>query len=185
MIRAAKLDLTFDAARMAAELAALESWEPHFNPSYHRGEWSGVALRSNSPHILKLYIDETPSSPFYDTEAVAPYIRECVARIECEVRAARLMKLAAGAEIQEHRDAFVSLAHREARLHVPVVTNDATEFVVGAEIVRMLPGECWYLNVDLPHRVANRGATDRVHLVVDAVVNDWLRDAVKMAGAVH
>jgi len=39
----------------------------------------------------------------------------------------------------------------------------------------MAPGECWYLRLSDPHSVANRGTTDRVHLVVDAVVNDALR----------
>jgi hypothetical protein len=45
----------------------------------------------------------------------------------------------------------------------------------------MQPGECWYLNFDLPHRVQNLGATDRVHLVVDCQVNDWLRAMIASA----
>jgi hypothetical protein len=35
-------------------------------------------------------------------------------------------------------------------------------------------GSCWYLRLSDPHRVANRGETDRVHLVIDAAVNDWV-----------
>ncbi len=38
----------------------------------------------------------------------------------------------------------------------------------------MDPGSSWYLRLSDPHSVANRGATSRVHLVVDAVVNDWI-----------
>jgi len=38
----------------------------------------------------------------------------------------------------------------------------------------MGPGEAWYLNFDLVHRVENNGAEERVHLVIDCVVNDWL-----------
>ena len=38
----------------------------------------------------------------------------------------------------------------------------------------MQVGETWYVNVNLPHSVENLGATDRVHLVIDAVVNDWI-----------
>jgi hypothetical protein len=38
----------------------------------------------------------------------------------------------------------------------------------------MKEGECWYLNFNLPHRVKNSGTADRIHLVIDCVVNDWL-----------
>jgi hypothetical protein len=38
----------------------------------------------------------------------------------------------------------------------------------------MKPGEAWYLRLSDPHAVANRGSSDRVHLVLDLVVNDWL-----------
>ena len=38
----------------------------------------------------------------------------------------------------------------------------------------MPAGSSWYLRLSDPHSVANRGAADRVHLVIDAVVNDWV-----------
>ena len=38
----------------------------------------------------------------------------------------------------------------------------------------MEPGACWYLRLADPHRVLNRGTTDRVHLEIDAAVNEWL-----------
>jgi hypothetical protein len=38
----------------------------------------------------------------------------------------------------------------------------------------MAPGSVWYLRLSDPHQVANRGETDRVHLVLDATVNPWL-----------
>ena len=39
-----------------------------------------------------------------------------------------------------------------------------------------------YLNLSRPHAVRNRGTTDRIHLVIDGVVNPWLLD--QFAGAV-
>ncbi len=185
MIRAAKLDLEFDAARMRAELDALQTWEPHFNRHYYEGDWSGVALRANNTRRT-LYVDPTIVE-FRETEAAArvPYISDCLLRFPCEVRSARLLKLGTGATIREHRDDGVSIDDDEARLHVPVMTNDETEFVVADEVIPMKPGECWYINIALPHRAANRGATDRVHLVINVAVNDWLRNAVAMAGRMH
>jgi hypothetical protein len=32
------------------------------------------------------------------------------------------------------------------------------------------------MNFNLPHRVSNNSNQDRVHLVIDAVVNDWVND---------
>jgi mannose-6-phosphate isomerase-like protein (cupin superfamily) len=67
------------------------------------------------------------------------------------------------------------------RLHIPVITNREVEFVLNQVHVVMNEGDCWYLNVNQPHRVANRGATDRIHLVIDCVVNDWLRELLLAA----
>ena len=39
----------------------------------------------------------------------------------------------------------------------------------------MAEGECWYLNFSLPHKVANNGDKDRIHLVVDCMLNHWLQ----------
>jgi mannose-6-phosphate isomerase-like protein (cupin superfamily) len=69
------------------------------------------------------------------------------------------------------------------RLHIPVVTNPEVEFVLNGVRVEMKEGECWYHNFNLPHRVANRGTVDRVHLVLDCVLNDWLREVLLSADA--
>ena len=42
----------------------------------------------------------------------------------------------------------------------------------------MKEGECWYLDLSLPHWVENHGKTDRIHLVIDCLVNDWLRELI-------
>src|SRR5262249_11699756 len=54
------------------------------------------------------------------------------------------------------------------------VTDADVAFFVDGGRVPMEAGECWYLNVNLPHRVDNRSQTDRIHLVIDCVVDDWL-----------
>ena len=68
--------------------------------------------------------------------------------------------------------------HEEKR---ETTTNPDVEFVIDDERVVMEPGSCWYINANLMHRVANRGDADRIHLVVDCVVDDWLRQ--RFAGA--
>jgi hypothetical protein len=89
-------------------------------------------------------------------------------------RAGAAAAAVAGGHIREHRDAGLCLEQGLARLHVPIVTGDAVEFYLDRDLVTMAPGECWYLNFDLPHRVQNLGTTDRVHLVIDCSTNEWL-----------
>jgi len=101
----------------------------------------------------------------------------------CPLKAVRLLKLAAGSVIREHRDYDLGYDAGEVRIHVPVTTNPGVEFRLNDRRVTMDEGECWYLDLNLPHRVANRGATDRVHLVLDCEVNDWLRALLAEAGA--
>jgi hypothetical protein len=48
-------------------------------------------------------------------------------------------------------------------------------FFLAGERLLMNEGESWYLNFNLPHRVENRSCADRIHLVLDCVLNDWLR----------
>ena len=85
------------------------------------------------------------------------------------------MKLAPGAFIKEHRDAELCYERGEARIHVPILTNELVAFYIDGERAVMEPGSCWYMNFNLPHRISNAGTTDRVHLVMDMKVNDALR----------
>ena len=94
------------------------------------------------------------------------------------------MKLHAGAEIREHRDHDLCFEDGEVRFHVPVVSSPDVYFYLDGERVVMDEGECWYLNLSLPHRVLNQGATDRVHLVIDCKVNAWV-ETVFAAQALH
>jgi hypothetical protein len=55
--------------------------------------------------------------------------------------------------------------------------------MLGGQRVVMNEGECWYNDFNLPHSVANHGTTDRVHLVIDCVLNDWLRALFAASGA--
>jgi mannose-6-phosphate isomerase-like protein (cupin superfamily) len=53
------------------------------------------------------------------------------------------------------------------------------QFTLDGKAVEMAAGECWYLNLNLPHKAANRSSQRRIHLVVDCVVNGWLRRLIE------
>jgi hypothetical protein len=180
IIRALRLPLRFDVAPMYAEIAALGDarWAAHFNAGYHDGGWSGMAMRAHDGDAATLYNDPAATGTAVDTPLLAscPAIAAALGMVACPIRSVRLLRLAAGAVIREHRDAGLRYEEGEARLHIPIATNASVDFVLDGHRHVMEAGECWYVNVDLPHRVNNRGATERIHLVIDCVVNAWLSD---------
>jgi ribosomal protein S18 acetylase RimI-like enzyme len=182
-----KLPFQFDVARMQNDLAGIlsEEFVPHFNTAFYQGDWSAVPLRSVGGRTDQIYPDPTAKNKFADTPLLArcPYIREVLAAIRCPQQAVRFLRLKAGSVIKEHRDHELGFEDGEVRLHIPVITNPQVEFVLNQIRVVMNEGECWYLNVNQPHRVANNGTVDRIHLVIDCVVNDWLRDVLLTTAA--
>ncbi len=184
-----KLPLRFDATRMQAELAALESegWIDHFVKSNYSGSWSVIPLRgpAGATHPVQMIYSDPTCEHFADTPFLerSPYFREVLAAFQCPLDAVRLMKLTVGSDIKEHRDLDLDFDRGHVRLHVPVYTNPDVEFYLNNERVVMDEGECWYLRLSDPHRVANRGTADRVHLVIDARVNDWVTSQFATEGA--
>ena len=69
-----------------------------------------------------------------------------------------------------------------------MTTSPEVEFYLNRSRIVMEAGSAWYLRLSDPHSVANRGSRDRVHMVVDANVNDWVEalfeSALTQAGAV-
>jgi hypothetical protein len=98
-----------------------------------------------------------------------------VEALDCPLTAVRLLGLGPGAAILEHSDYKLGYDDGAVRLHVPIVTAPEVEFFLDGVPVVMGPGECWYLNLNLPHRAANHSLRRRIHLVVDCILNDGLR----------
>ena len=185
-----KLPFAFDPERLAADLetAASDVWIAHFVQQHYEGDWSVLPLRGTkgATHpVMQIYPDPS-ATEFADTPILArcPYFREVLARFSCPLQAVRLMRLTPGSVIKEHRDHDLSLEDGVVRIHIPVVTNPDVEFEVNRSRAVLEAGSAWYLRLSDPHRVANRGAHDRVHLVIDAVANDWLRDLLLAAAPV-
>lgn len=177
-----KLPLHFDPQALKKDLAKLEhvEWIDHFVEQNYEGSWAVIPLRGprNAEHpVMMIYSDPTctefANTPFLDA---CPYFQEVLATFQCSVNAARLMRLTAGSKIKTHSDFDLSLEDGMARLHVPIATNEFVDFRLNDRRVEMNEGECWYLRLSDPHSVVNRGETDRVHLVIDVTVSDWLTD---------
>lgn len=170
------MPFAFDADALARDVKNLSesAWERHFNTGYYTGDWSGVALRSSGGR-LSLFA-HPDGAAFADTPLLAecPNIAAALSVFACSLNSVRLLRLGPGANVREHRDYGLDWESGEARFHMPIV-SECAEFVLDGRSIAMRPGECWYVDVDRPHRVANSGSTARVHLVIDCVVNDWLK----------
>jgi hypothetical protein len=190
VIRCARLDLPVDLPAMEVEVAALpDRWKPHFQTAHYDGEWAALPLRSiegQADELLPFPLGGGPAN-YAATPllALCPAIQRFLTSLACPVLSARLLRLKQGAVIKPHRDASLAFEQREARLHVPIFTNPDVEFFIDEQRVVMEPGSCWYINANLTHYVTNRGMTDRIHLVVDCGVDDWLRGQFAQGAVVH
>ena len=178
-MRCLRLPFDFDPARLRADLArvAPDEWIPHMQRRHYDGQWSGAALRSIGGASENIVPDARDGATFHATALLdrCPYFREVLATFHCPLQAVRLLRLHAGSSIAEHVDHALDFDDGEVRIHIPIVTSDDVKFYLDGARLVMAPGECWYTNVNLPHSVDNRGATDRIHLVIDCHVDDWLR----------
>ncbi len=179
MITALRLPFTFDAGALKAELRRIEAeeWEPHFNQQYYEGVWSGVALRSVGGAASQLFPDPSQAQFYADTPVLErlPYFKYVIETFKCSLESVRLLKLEAGSHILEHKDYDLGFLRGVIRVHIPVQTDPNIKFYLNGERVLMSEGESWYLDLSLPHRVDNDGTQDRIHLVLDCVVNDWVK----------
>jgi hypothetical protein len=175
-----QLPFGFDPKGLQADLATFETtdWTRHFVPQNYEGDWAVLPLRArrSATHPIAMIYSDPVDLDYVDTPWLdqAPHMRAVLAQFECTVLSARLMRLTPGSTIKEHSDHDLDVAIGTARIHVPVVTSDDVVFLLNQVPVDMAPGSAWYLRLADPHYVHNGGTTDRVHLVIDALANDWL-----------
>jgi hypothetical protein len=179
MIRYLQLPFHYDAAQMQAEVNAITaSWTAHFNTMHYEGNWCGIPLRSPGGKIDNLLADAAAvQQPFRDTALMeqCPYLRSVLDGMPWVKTSVRLLKLAQGAVVKEHKDFGLNYEEGEVRLHIPVITHADVAFYLDGHRLEMKEGECWYINASLPHKLANPSPVDRIHLVVDCLVNDALQ----------
>lgn len=176
-----RLPFSFDPKRLLDDLDAIagSDWIDHFVTQNYDGAWTVLPLRKPvgvTHPVMMIYADPT-ARDFDDAPLLGQtgYLREVLAAFDCPIQTARLMRLAPGSRILEHCDHDLAAENGVARIHVPIRTSPQVEFLLNREPVVMPPGSAWYLRLADPHSVTNHGTIDRVHLVFDCVVNDWLR----------
>jgi hypothetical protein len=180
MIKYLQLPFHFDVKKMQEELLQLDSgaWQLHYQKLHYEGDWSAIPLRSVDGDAGNIFVSPEINPEYKDTVFLdnSIYFREITSFFKCPLLAVRLLKLNAGAVIREHKDAELCYELGEIRIHIPIVTNEEVEFYLDKERMNLKEGECWYMNFNLPHSVNNKSDSPRVHLVIDAMVNDWVKE---------
>lgn len=171
-----KLPIRFDADALAAEVRALPpaAWTPH--PT---GFVGNEAVRLVTPNGEPTDAIEGPMAA---TEWLdrSDYIREIMGHLGAVWGRSRLMGLAAGGEVPPHIDInYYWRTH--LRIHIPVITNPDVLFTCDGETVHMESGSCWIFDSFRPHNVQNKGAEQRIHLVLDTVGGGMMPDLISRA----
>lgn len=186
VIKYIRLPFQFDVQRLQEEVTALASqpWPMHYQKLHYSGNWSAIPLRSINGEADNVIISPHSDAEYKDTVFLqqSVYLKETLQHFNCPLLAVRLLKLDAGSVIKEHRDAELSFEHGQVRIHIPVFTNPEVEFILEGEEMQLQEGECWYMNFNLRHAIHNKSSRTRVHLVIDAVVNDWVKELFSQPG---
>ncbi|SES01331.1 aspartyl/asparaginyl beta-hydroxylase domain-containing protein [Pedobacter rhizosphaerae] len=156
------------------DIALQQDWVDHFNKKDYEGDWQSISLRSASgkeQDILANYgVDQYQDTPLLNQ---LPYIKSIIEEWQCPKETIRLLALHPGAEIKPHRDRGCNYEAGVLRIHIPIQTNNQLKFIVGDEQLILEEGSCWYIDFDQTHSIINGGENIRVHLVIDALRNEW------------
>lgn len=179
-----KLDLMFDADKLNKECLAL-----NLAPFEY---YDVVPLRSPA-HVVDPSLPFPPPAEDYadgswtnwlDTNQLksSAYLTEVVNvfKAHTDVTLVRLLRLAPGSVVKEHKDPTLGLEiHKSViRLTVPILNGDGVEFFLNGTTVDMKPGECWYLRLTDPHKINNPGQSERINLTIDMIPNEWVYNLV-------
>ena len=176
-----QLPLRFDAALLAAEVAALgeDAWRPH--PQGYPGNTALTLVTTGgdadsdavtgamlpTPHLLR-----------------CPYLMQVMASLGAVWGRSRLMRLSGHAEVTPHVDLNYYWRER-VRVHVPIVTQPTVRFRCGDADIHMAAGECWIFDTWRMHHVINDAERARIHLVADTVGGDGFWQLVGRGQAPH
>ena len=173
-----QLPFQFEEKGLLKDLAKAQqnSWGAHYVTSGYEGDWKVLALYAPNGDPNNIFANHSENDlNITETQLIKDchYFKKVMESFQCDFQAVRLMNLGVGAYIKPHTDYNLGYDDGCFRLHIPITTNPGVEFLLDGQRIVMNPGECWYTNVNYTHSVANRGETERVHLVIDGLRNEW------------
>ncbi|WP_136666631.1 aspartyl/asparaginyl beta-hydroxylase domain-containing protein [Flavobacterium sp. H122] len=177
LVRYIQFPLFFDIELLKNDASKIlsDNWVKHYNTNDYSGDWDSIALMSQGGKSATIYALPSNNDEVVFTEILdsCPYFKEVINQFEFQKTSVRLLRLSVGAEIKPHKDYCLGYEDGSFRIHIPIITNSEVEFILDNTRLIMKEGECWYINANFTHSVANRGTKDRIHLVIDGIRNEW------------
>jgi hypothetical protein len=137
------------------------NWSPVWADKRYAGEhWMTCPL-----------IEDFHKTPNFKIFQLSSIIEE---KMKCKIKNLMFYAMLPGGDIPPHRDMVGNVGLGGLRLHVPIITNEKVNFIVDGQKVIMSQGELWALDTSYTHSVSNFGNNNRIHLVMDVIVNDWV-----------
>jgi len=186
-----------------AEVGQIEGWRDDY-PYYHRGEWSQASLRgyrADDPfwgvkpkEMSRRWKQEHPdwaaltNCEWTVLAARLPAVMAVIRSVPWwrEFERVRLLRLTQG-QLTRHTD----ITDRDAgtrdgqisRFHIPMVTHEdvrmqAWDLDGRQHVTHWQPWHLYYLDQRKPHAAVNPTPVARIHLVVDVVTDEAVRQAI-------
>ncbi len=171
------LPFQFDQINLEKDLDKCKKFDfsQNYVPDNYQGKDYILPLRSIDGRLDFPAAAPNQVNRYKDTIALkqCTYFKEVTEFFLCDKEAIRLMNLTPGKNVNTHTDYNCGYEDGIFRVHIPIITNKEVYFILNGKRLIMNPGEAWYTNVNLPHSVANKGKTNRIHLVMDCIRNEW------------
>lgn len=175
-----KLPFQFDEHRLVYDLNLIlkKEWSSMLYKHNYDGNWSSVALYAPNGDSTNIFSHSEISEKLIPTEILkeCKYLPQVIESFKSKILTARLLRLSVGSVIKPHKDYKMGYEDGNCRIHIPLTTNNSVSFILDDQKLRLLPGECWYINANYTHSVSNLGNEDRIHLVIDIERNNWTDD---------
>ena len=169
-----RLPLRFDVDRLSEEVLqfAETDWRPH--PQGYPGNTALPLIAAHGDPAN----DETkgPMAPTPHLRRM-PYLRQVLASFGSVIGRTRLMRIDGNGEATSHIDSNYYWLQR-VRIHVPIITDPAVQFLCGERSMHMPAGQAWIFNTWQKHNVINPNPSRRIHLVADSLGSSTFWDLV-------
>ena len=202
IVKANLPDLTKTCKRIEKRLRRFsEDYTIHYSNYNEKNTWSAISLRgyqqdwrfiTKPEEMSRKWKEENSDTTFRlqntDLRKLFPEVEDLLKHLPTTIHRIRFMKLLSSkGRLNRHTDLVdKDLGTEEGRLmrfHFPIITNNKVVFSCWGEgnrgtRVKMKVGGCYCLDIRKPHSAENTGNTDRIHLVVDVVSNQTIRDLI-------
>jgi hypothetical protein len=146
-------------------------------PDFQNGRWKLLALYNASGDPTDTTVRENEATQPTPALRSMPRVQQVIESISPpgNIVLARVARFSPGGRLWEHVDySELSKDIPRLRYHIPVVTEPGAVFVTAGYRVHMGEGSLWVVNPRGAHGIAHEGQRDRVHIIIDATVDDSL-----------